>query len=169
MPLIPVRCPGSQDPMEWGGIELQGELECEEGVNPDGLKFCTMAMEGKGTPVLYFGNHKIEGREVELKKPLAILHKRRRECAEGEDASPAPDAPLREAEGRAGEAARGAGDVEYEVVGVLRRKYIFKTRPKPLPVSSKQQPAPTKAPAAPDKPAASLGKAKGEHGGKATT
>ena len=50
---------------------------------------------------LTIGHHRVDGKQVALPKPLAILQK----------ASATP------------------GEVAYEVVGVIRSKYHFKTRP----------------------------------------
>jgi hypothetical protein len=63
---------------------------------------------------LTIGHHRVDGKLVQLKKPLAILHK----------------AP-----------ATGADGVAYEVVGVVRSKYHFKNRPLALisaPVAGKK-------------------------------
>lgn len=61
---------------------------------------------------LTVGYHRLEGKLVALKKPLAILRK---------------------VDAEAGASANEAGEaVEYEVVGVIRAKWHFKTRPRAL-------------------------------------
>jgi hypothetical protein len=57
----------------------------------------------QGFPVLRIGAHKLEGKEVAMKRALAVLSKVR--CASG---------------------------TEYEVLGQVKRKIVFKTRPQPI-------------------------------------
>jgi chromosome transmission fidelity protein 8 len=60
-------------------------------------------------PILIIGNHYLEGKRVALKKPLAIINK-------DDESSPAGEAE----------------SIDYQLTGVIRFKYIFKNRPKPL-------------------------------------
>jgi chromosome transmission fidelity protein 8 len=62
-------------------------------------------------PILIIGNHYLEGKRVALKKPLAIIGK---------------DDPSPTIEGEENQA------LAYRLAGVVRFKYIFKNRPKPL-------------------------------------
>jgi chromosome transmission fidelity protein 8 len=91
--------------------------------------------QNPGGVELTVGIHCLEGSVVPLKKPFAVLEKRggRDAGASGgggadgdadpagaaSQPSPSPSAPL-------------ASPVRYEVVGVIRRKCLFKTRPRAL-------------------------------------
>jgi chromosome transmission fidelity protein 8 len=65
-------------------------------------------------PILIIGNHYLEGKRVALKKPLAILNK---------DETAAASMELDTDQSQA---------VDYRLAGVIKFKYIFKNRPKPL-------------------------------------
>ena len=61
------------------------------------------------------GNHELEGKETDLPKPIAILSKN------------VSKAHLNEEDIKNGES-----NVSLNVVGVIRKKYIFKNRPKSI-------------------------------------
>jgi len=68
-------------------------------------------------PILVLGNHFLEGKRVALKKPFAIIMKK----------DQPEHAPIdQEAE------KHGTTCADYSMVGVIRYKYLFKNRPKPL-------------------------------------
>jgi len=70
----------------------------------------------QGVPVLEIGAHRLEGKVVKLKKPLAVI--RRVEKDEDVSSSDYED--------------DSDFDAEYEIVATVRSKVLFKTRPKPL-------------------------------------
>ena len=77
---------------------------------------------------MVIGNKRMEGKRVDLPKPLGVLRTVR---ADGS----VDDAPqLLGAGGELGVGGAGAGDedVVYEVIGQIRQKLVFKARPKPL-------------------------------------
>ena len=67
-------------------------------------------------PILIIGNHYLEGKRVALKKPLAILNK-----DEQTDAAASMELDTDQSQA-----------VDYRLAGVIKFKYIFKNRPKPL-------------------------------------
>lgn len=69
----------------------------------------------QGTPVLKIGSNHLEGKVIPLKKQLAVLEKE--------------------------EAADRDSKVCFNVTGIIKRKIVFKTRPKPItvPRSAKKQ------------------------------
>jgi len=85
---------------EYSMFELQGTLE-RHGVPFDGEELGTLEVVAS-KPFLTIGIHRLEGKFVELKKPLVVL-------------DPAP----------------GDGKT-FTVAGVVRRKALFKLRPKVL-------------------------------------
>ena len=126
----------------WTLIELQGALESRAGATAslDGVEFgtlvqqvcarlfcdhdatppcvlthvaCASAQPGE-PPKLVMGKTELEGELVKLKKPLAIMS-------------------LVKPEG---------GHSEYHAAGIVRQKYVFKTRPVPVNVKLAQQPVP---------------------------
>ncbi|GIL91204.1 hypothetical protein Vretimale_18861 [Volvox reticuliferus] len=105
--IIPIKCPGS-NVIEWVLVELQGKIEnlTEEQTSEIGV-LISKEPDGKVLQ-LTIGYHQLEGKRVPLKKPLAVLNKCERMPHDG-DAS-----------------------TSYEVVGVIRNQYLFKTRPRAL-------------------------------------
>ena len=61
----------------------------------------------QGVPLLQIGTHLLQGQVAKLKKPLTAIQR---------------------------EGASTEGDVHYRVVGTVRRKLLFKTRPRPVAV-----------------------------------
>jgi len=104
-----IRCAHNGKPPEWTLLELQGGLTPT--VSQSALTSLNIGkivnVEGE-THTLTIGKHQLEGRLVSIKKPFAVLKKR---CApEGEESDSAC----------------------YDVIGVIRQKLHFKSRPKPL-------------------------------------
>lgn len=103
--------------MEWVLLELQGGIEGRDGSALNGLPLGTLDVSGKSASLLV-GNQRLHGTTVELPKPLAVLRK-------AEEAGPTP---------------------AYGVVGFVRRKLVFKSRPQPVvphsslaPISAKRK------------------------------
>ena len=87
-------------------MELQGTLHARDEKNPtlQGLSVGVLSKNPLGRPVLTIGAHRMTGKIVKLDRPLGVLRKRTDE----------------------------AGNMRYDVVGMIREKTIFKSRPKPL-------------------------------------
>jgi hypothetical protein len=116
---IYIKCPNT--PSDWFIIELQGEVSIDgedESFNPSGLKFGDIS-ESNGSVVLKIGQHELKGSIVKFEKPLAVLKKLpASNSAMDIDCEPSSDS--------------SASSTSYEVVGVVRQKYLFKDRPKVL-------------------------------------
>ena len=97
----------SADTGEWGLIELQGELETKHNISYDNLRIGDLHCSGGSTASLVVGHHLLTGKVVVLDPPLAVLKKQT-------------------AEKDAGSA------TEYTVAAFIRKKFLFKNRPKPL-------------------------------------
>lgn len=81
----------------------------------------------QGKVVLRIGQHELKGSVVKLDKPLAVA-KKITGSSSGVEASEITDS--------AKMAVDGEQNTSYEVVGVVRSKYLFKDRPKVLLESS---------------------------------
>lgn len=91
---------------EWCLVELQGVLQSKTGsaeISQVGLMSAPKSNRSEDVQ-LTIGYHQIEGKTVKLKKPQLILEK----------------------------VLQGSGGIEYKVVGVIKSKYLFKSRPKAL-------------------------------------
>ncbi|XP_028392368.1 chromosome transmission fidelity protein 8 homolog [Dendronephthya gigantea] len=98
---------------DWMIIELQGILESNQTGGYNGLPIGDLHFDGKGQPLLIIGHHLLSGKIVSLEKPFAVLKKSYIE-KELESTS-----------------------TEYTVQALIRKKIIFKTRPKPIIMKNK--------------------------------
>lgn len=74
-------------------------------------------MRFQDTVYLTIGHHQLEGQVVPLKKPLAVLQKQIESCVEDLDENMEPPKDCK---------------ICYKLVGVVRDKYHFKSRPRAL-------------------------------------
>ncbi|XP_020577644.1 chromosome transmission fidelity protein 8 homolog isoform X2 [Phalaenopsis equestris] len=106
---------GAEECREWAIIELQGVVESHPsiGENLQNLEIGRLCCVSKGNYTFTVGYHELSGTKVALKKPLLVLRKKKVEAAcESDYADPS--------------------GVELEVIGIIRDRIIFKTRPKAL-------------------------------------
>eukprot|EP00696_Hemimastix_kukwesjijk_P009038 gnl/Hemi2/21439_TR7137_c0_g1_i1.p2 gnl/Hemi2/21439_TR7137_c0_g1~~gnl/Hemi2/21439_TR7137_c0_g1_i1.p2 ORF type:complete len:120 (+),score=15.44 gnl/Hemi2/21439_TR7137_c0_g1_i1:63-422(+) len=87
---------------EWTMIELQGTLSTKS-PSLDGLTIGQLSIPPKGKVVLTIGSHLLDGSKELLAKPFAVLRK-----------------------------VQSGDSVSYEIAGVIRHKFIFKVRPRPI-------------------------------------
>ena len=90
---------------QWGLIELQGTLETIDGISSN-MYIGNLHFSPAGKAHLVVGHHLLTGEVVTLDTPLAVMRK----AAQFQD----------------------AGHSEYVVTAMIKKKIIFKTRPKPL-------------------------------------
>ncbi|XP_031346365.1 chromosome transmission fidelity protein 8 homolog [Photinus pyralis] len=88
---------------EWAIVELQGDIKSHSESSLEGQFLGHLHYTKQGIPTLIIGHHLLYGKEVKLEKPFALLEKQR-----SEDNS------------------------EYIIKSIIRRKLLFKTRPKPI-------------------------------------
>eukprot|EP00300_Choanocystis_sp_HF-7_P003340 c12553_g1_i2.p1 GENE.c12553_g1_i2~~c12553_g1_i2.p1 ORF type:complete len:118 (+),score=13.72 c12553_g1_i2:45-356(+) len=87
---------------EWVVFELQGTIESTDKSQPLST-LGTLSLAQPDTPMLTVGHHQLLGKVVALKKPLVVCE----------------SAPAQESR-------------ELRVIGVVRKKFLFKTRPRPV-------------------------------------
>ncbi|CAM9896566.1 unnamed protein product, partial [Sphacelaria rigidula] len=80
----------------------------------------------QGKPSLVIGNHKLEGKVVSEPKPLLVLRKVFLPDDDDDHRGDGGDGMI------AGGSKGGSDRVQYQIVGKITNKTIFKTRPKPL-------------------------------------
>ncbi|CAL5186684.1 unnamed protein product [Lathyrus oleraceus] len=109
---IRVKCNcGEGNCVEWGVVELQGFVEPQPGFQGSlaNLQIGILCRpSSQEVYTLTIGYHELTGSKISLKKPLLVLKKVKH--MDGESCS----------------------DVELQVVGIIRHKILFKTRPKAL-------------------------------------
>lgn len=97
----------------WAIIDLQGDLKFERIDNPDNQVIGDLHFTRDGVPILIIGIHVLHGKELPLDKPLIVLERHR----DTEDGTIEGEAVAR---------------TEYFVKAIVRKKLLFKSRPKPI-------------------------------------
>ncbi|KAM4605835.1 chromosome transmission fidelity protein 8 homolog [Discoglossus pictus] len=101
-------------PDEWLLMELQGEIEARKDDELAGKLMGDLHYTKEGVPVLIIGHHILYGKVARLEKPFAVLVKSHSVSME-DHAN-----------------AEGTVDTRYNVTALIKKKIIFKTRPKPI-------------------------------------
>lgn len=104
---------------EWSMVELQGDLETKsKAISLSGKFIGDMHFTPKGVPVLVIGHHILYGKTTQLEKPMIAIVKNTTPQEEGIVAMDTDQT--------------NAGNAAYLVKAVIKKKYLFKVRPKPI-------------------------------------
>ncbi|KAF5396459.1 hypothetical protein PHET_09510 [Paragonimus heterotremus] len=103
--IIRIRSPQGEAD-EWLLLELQGEIVSKSGSSLAGKHVGDLHFSQQDEPVFIIGHHVLFGKVSNLEKPLIVTKKN-----------------------------PGNDGLEYSVVAIIRRKLLFKTRPKPIIIS----------------------------------
>ncbi|XP_076662208.1 chromosome transmission fidelity protein 8 homolog [Halictus rubicundus] len=107
--IIPIKRDGSLE--EWAIVELQGDLKFDS-ADTISKYIGDLHFSKSGTPILIIGIHVLHGKEVALPKPFAILEKKDNATDKMTDESQVK--------------------TEYIVKALVKKKLIFRSRPKPI-------------------------------------
>lgn len=97
---------------DWAIIDLQGNLNFEKVEDPNAQLVGDLHFTKAGVPILIIGIHVLHGKEVVLDKPLVVLEKHNDKTES--------------------ETEKDTIKTEYNVKAVVRKKLLFKSRPKPI-------------------------------------
>ncbi|KYN00987.1 PREDICTED: chromosome transmission fidelity protein 8 homolog [Cyphomyrmex costatus] len=108
--IVPIKRDGNIE--TWAIIDLQGDLKFETIDNSNDQLIGDLHFTKTGVPILIIGIHVLHGKEVTLDKPLLVLEKHcdiRNEVEE-----------------------EAMTKTQYFVKAIVRKKLLFKSRPKPI-------------------------------------
>ncbi|XP_005101776.1 chromosome transmission fidelity protein 8 homolog [Aplysia californica] len=131
---ILVKLPGDEtECKEWAIVELQGDLETRHPVPLSGKFIGDLHFAHKDAPVLIIGHHILHGKVMSLEKPFAVITKASNsETADGSEVTPMEADHADQALAPTSGSEDNPSQPSYHVKAIIRKKVLFKTRPKPI-------------------------------------
>nr|XP_027229339.1 chromosome transmission fidelity protein 8 homolog [Penaeus vannamei] len=120
---IPFKIATKEGTPEWIILELQGDLESRTNEEMASKFIGDLHFTKEGTPILIIGHHIMYGKVQDLDKPFALMHKKRLSTDTEQMDVDDTESP---------ETASSTAGVEYLIKAVIRKKILFKSRPKPI-------------------------------------
>jgi chromosome transmission fidelity protein 8 len=119
-----VKKAGAEETPEWFIIEMQGDLESRNKERPlEGQFIGDLHFTKEGVPVMIIGHHILYGKVQGLERPMVAARKMKKPT----------DSKISDEDGELMDlGAELNTNIEYTVQSVIRKKIIFKTRPKPI-------------------------------------
>jgi len=128
-----VKKAGNSTPQEMFIIEMQGDLESRNKEHLEGKFIGDLHYTKDGTPIMIIGHHILYGKAVVLDKPLVTLEK----LQVPKDGSDSLISGKNDDDEMMDLDAELETKTEYRVQSIIRKKLVFKTRPKPIIVVPK--------------------------------
>ncbi|XP_038078884.1 chromosome transmission fidelity protein 8 homolog [Patiria miniata] len=124
---------------EWMLIEMQGQLECPGDEQLAGNFIGDLHFNKKGVPIMIIGHHILFGKVTSLDKPYIVLLKNTKPTpkeAEHLNKSVSMETDQDEdvvTKATTDEEEDGSSEgIHYKVSAAIKRKIVFRTRPKPI-------------------------------------
>lgn len=114
---------------EWSIIELQGDLEVENGESLANKFMADLHFNKDGTPILVLGHHTLFGKVLNLEKPMVVLKKNVLKCTYLDSDEENMDVEEKKLDNDLDEKKTVT---EYLVKAVIRKKILFNKRPRPI-------------------------------------
>lgn len=121
-----------EDIPEWAIIELQGDLESREELSLYNQFVGDLHFTTTGQPVLIIGHHILQGKEMTMEKPFAVLEKKVHKPDDQKLSGQTQSTQSSDLDSTFAVEHKTVSGTEYVAKALVKKKLIFKIRPKPI-------------------------------------